>query len=87
MEINTLSDPARYAQAIRALAVDAHRTLTHSPSMAALRRLSRRIEALSSALGDRRGSQLRTWLDNLGRDVRSAAGQRVGSSGPVCICA
>ena len=28
MEINTLSDPARYAQAIRDLARDAHRTLT-----------------------------------------------------------
>ena len=28
MEINTLSDPARFAQAIRALARDAHRTLT-----------------------------------------------------------
>ena len=37
MEINTLSDPARFAQAIRALARDAHRTLTHSPSAAALR--------------------------------------------------
>ena len=78
MEINTLSDPARFAQAIRALARDAHRTLTHSPSAAALRRLSRRIELLASALGDRRGGPLGTWLDNLGREVRSAAIHRAG---------
>ena len=54
MEVDTLSDPARFAQAIRGLAHDAHRTLKHSPSPAALRRLSRRIELLASALGDRR---------------------------------
>ena len=41
-----LSDPARFAQAIRGLAYDAHRTLRHSPSPAALRKLSRRIDAL-----------------------------------------
>jgi hypothetical protein len=87
MEINTLSDPARFAQAIRALALDAHRTLTHSPSAAALRRLSRRIEFLSSALGDRRRGPLGTWLDNLGREVRSTAVHRVKSSRPMCIYA
>jgi hypothetical protein len=72
-EINTLSDPARFAQAIRDLAQDAHRTLKHSPSPAALRKLSRRIEFLSSALGDRRGGPVGTWLDGLGREVQSAA--------------
>jgi hypothetical protein len=83
----SLSDPARFAQAIRGLAYDAHRTLKHSPSPAALRKLSRRIELLGSALGDRRGGPLGTWLDNLGREVRSAALRRAGSSGPISICA
>ena len=87
MEIHTLSDPARFAQAIRGLARDAHRTLTHSPSPAALRRLSRRIELLASSLGDRRGGPLGTWLDNLGREVRSAAVHRAGTSRQTCICA
>jgi hypothetical protein len=82
MEINTLSDPARFAQAIRGLARDAHRTLTHSPSSAALRGLSRRIEHLSSALGDRRGGPVATWLNNLGREVRSAAVHRAESPAP-----
>lgn len=84
---NTLSDPARFAQAIRGLAHDAHRTLTHSPSPAALRKLSRRIEILSSTLGDRRVGPLGTWLDNLGREVRSAAVRRAGPCRPMCICA
>jgi hypothetical protein len=83
----SLSDPARFAKAIRRLAYDAHRTLTHSPSPAALRKLSRRIELLESALGDRRGGPLGTWLDNLGREVRSAALRRAGSSRPIYICA
>ena len=87
METNTLSDPARYAQAIRALALDAHWTLRHSPSAAALRKLSRRIELLSSALGDRRGGPVGTWLGSLGREVRSAAVHRAGSSRPMCTCA
>ena len=87
MEINTLSDPTRFAQAIRGLARDAHRTLTHSPSAAGLRRLSRRIKLLTSALGDGRGGPLGTWLDSLGREVRSAAVHRAGSSRPMCICA
>jgi hypothetical protein len=87
MEINTLSDPTRFARAIRGLARDAHRTLTHSPSPAALRRLSRRIELLASALGDRRGGPLGTWLDNLGREVRSAAVQRARASRRMGICA
>ncbi len=86
MEINTLSDPARFAQAIRGLARDAHDTLTHSPSAAALRGLSRRIELLAAVLGDRRGGPLGTWLDNLGREVRSAAVHRAGSSRPTCLC-
>ncbi len=87
MKINTLSDPTQFAQAIRGLAQDAHRTLRHSPSPTALRGLSRRIELLSSALGDRRGSPLGTWLDSLEREVRSAAVHRAGSSRPMCICA
>jgi hypothetical protein len=73
MDINTLSDPAGFAQAIRHLARDAHRTLAHGPSPAALRRLSGRIERLSFALGDRRGSPIGTWLESLGREVRLAA--------------
>jgi hypothetical protein len=87
MEMNTLSDPARFAQAIRGLARDAHQTLRHSPSAAALRRLSRRIELLAAALGDRREGPVGTWLDNLGREVRSAAVHRAGSSRPMCLCA
>ena len=87
MEINTLSDPARFAQAIRGLARDAHHMLTHSPSAADLRRLSRRIELLASVLGDRRGGPLGTWLDNLGREVRSAAVHQAESSCPTCLCA
>jgi len=87
MDINTLSDPTRYAQAIRCLAQDAHRTLRHSPSPAALRKLSRRIELLSSALGDRRGGLVGTWLDGLGREVQSAASHRAGSYRPMCMCA
>jgi hypothetical protein len=83
----SLSDPARLAQAIRGLAYDAHRTLTHSPSPAALRKLTRRIEVLSSALGDRQGDPLRAWLDNAGREVRSAAIRRAGASHPMCVCA
>ena len=87
MEVDTLSDPARFAQAIRGLAHDAHRTLKHSPSPAALRKLTRRIEALASVLGDRRGDPLRAWLDNLGREVRSAAVDRTGASRRMCLCA
>ena len=62
-------DPARFAQAIRVLARDVHRSRC-SPSAAVRWRLSRRIEALASSLGDRRGGPLGTWLDNLGREVR-----------------
>jgi hypothetical protein len=83
----SLSDPARFAQAIRALASDAHRTLKHSPSPAALRRLTRRIKVLSSALGDRQGGPLRAWLDNAGREVRSAAIHQAEASRPMCVCA
>ena len=84
---DTLSDPARFAQAIRGLAYDAHRTLRDSPTPAALRKLSRRIEDLSSALGDRRVGPLGSWLDNLGREVRSAAVRRARSYRPLCVCA
>jgi hypothetical protein len=87
MGIHTLSDPAPFAQAVRGLARDAHRTLKHSPSPAALKRLSRRIELLGSALGDRRGGPLGTWLENLGREVRSAAVHRAGTSRRLCISA
>jgi len=87
MEINTLSDPALFAQAIRGLARDAHRTLTHSPSPAALRTLSRRIELHLSALGDRRGGPVGTWLDGLGREVQSAVVHRAGSYNQLYICA
>jgi hypothetical protein len=88
MNVDTLSDPAQLAQAIRGLARDAHHTLTHhSPSATALRGLSRRIERLGSALGDRRGGPLGSWLDSLGREVQSAAGRRVWSSGPACLAA
>jgi hypothetical protein len=82
---DTLSDPARFAQAIRGLAHAAHRTLTHSPSPAALRRLSGRIDLLRSALGDRREGPPGTWLDNLRREVRSAAVHRAGSYRPACV--
>ncbi len=82
-----LSDPARFAQAISDLAYDAHRTLTHSPSPAALRKLARRIEVLSSVLGDRQGGPLRAWLDNADREVRSAAVRQARASRPMYLCA
>lgn len=87
MEVDSLSDPARFAQAIRGLARDAHWTLRHSPSSVALCRLSRRIETLTAALGDPRRGPLGTWLENLGREARSAAVQRAGASHPMCLCA
>jgi hypothetical protein len=87
MLIHTLSDPARFARALRGLAHDAHRTLADSPSPAALWRLSRRIDHLSSALGDRRGGPIGTWLDNLGREVRSATTDRAASYRSSCLCA
>jgi hypothetical protein len=83
----SLSDPARFAQAIRDLAYDAHRTLKHSRSPAALRKLARRIEVLSSVLGDRQGDPLKAWLDSAGREVRSVANRRAGASRPTCLCA
>src|SRR4051794_25219940 len=70
MDTNTLSDPARLAQAVRSLAQEAHRTLKHAPTPAALRRLSRRVARLSSALGDRRDTPLGAWLASVGREVR-----------------
>ena len=83
----SLSDPARFAQAIRDLAYDVHRTLKHSPSPAALRDLARRIEVLSSVVGDRQGDPLKAWLDSVGREVRSAAVRQAGASRPMCLCA
>jgi len=73
MEVDMLSDPARFAQAVRGLAQDAHRALRRSSSPATLRGLSRRIDTLVAALGDRRRGGLGAWLDNLGREVRLAA--------------
>jgi hypothetical protein len=87
MEINTLSDPTCFAQAIRDLARDAHQALTHSSFPVALRELSRRIEFLLSVSGDRYGSSVRSWLNNLGREVRSATIHRAEFSSHVCICA
>ena len=81
------SDPARFARAIRGLAYNAHRTLRHSPSPAALRGISRRIDALAAALGDRREGPLGTWLDNLGQEVRSATEHRTEASRRMCLCA
>jgi hypothetical protein len=86
MEIRTLSDPALLARAIRDLARDAHRTLTHSPSEASLRRLSRRIDVLAAVLAHRRGGPLEAWLDSLRREVRAAAVHRARASGLICIC-
>jgi hypothetical protein len=82
----TLSNPAVFAAAIRTLARDAHQ-LRQSPTAAVVWGLSRRIERLASALGDRRGGPLGTWLDNLGREVRSNAVQWNGSTGATCRCA
>jgi hypothetical protein len=87
MEINTFWDPAWFAQAIRDLARDAHRTLAHSPSPAALRRLCRRIEHLARGLGDRREGPLGTWLDSLGYEVQSAAVHRAAAPRRIGICA
>ena len=83
---DALSNPARFAEAIRALAQDANE-LRHSPSAAARWRVSRRIELLASALGDRREGPVGTWLDNLGREVRCAAVRRGASARPMCVCA
>lgn len=87
MVMNTLADPAQFAQAVRSLAYDARRTLAHSPSPTALRRLTRRIEGLSSALGERSGGPLKAWLESLGREVRTAAVHQAESSRHTCICA
>jgi hypothetical protein len=85
MDTSMLSDPARFARAVRGLARDAHRTMRDEPSSAALRGLSRRIERLSSALGDRRRGPIGSWLDSLGREVRSAAVDRARVSPRMCL--
>lgn len=82
-----LSDPARFAQAIREIAYETHRTLKHSPSRAALRRLARRINILSAVLQDRQDVPLQAWLENAGREVRYAAAHQARSSRPTCLCA
>ena len=82
----TLSDPARFAEALRALAQDAYQ-LRQSPCAAARQMLFRRIELLTSTLGERRGSPIGTWLDNVGREVRSTVVQSGGLSRSMCICA
>ncbi|WP_165223100.1 hypothetical protein [Aquisphaera insulae] len=69
MNPNTLSDPSVFAQAVRDVARDAYR-LRNSPATASVRVISRRIEALAEALGDRREGPLGIWLKNLGREVR-----------------
>jgi hypothetical protein len=76
----SLSDPARFARALRTLARDAHRALGQDPDPAALRALRRRADALASALGDRRGGPLAAWLDGLRRELR-AASLRAGACG------
>jgi hypothetical protein len=83
---DVLSDPARFAEAIRAVAQDAYQ-LRQSPCAAALQMLSRRIELLTSTLGERRGGPIGTWLDSLEREVRSTAVQQGGLSRSMCICA
>jgi hypothetical protein len=82
---NKLSHPARFADAIRALAQDAHR-FRHAPSPAPFQILSRRIETLSSVLGDRRDGPLGSWLNNLGRELRTAAVRRAKSPQRMCTC-
>jgi hypothetical protein len=86
MEISTPSDPARFARAIRDLARDAPRTMTHSPSAASPRRLSRRIDVLAAVLVHLRGGKLAAWLDSLRREVRAAAVHRTRASGLIRIC-
>jgi hypothetical protein len=87
MHVDTLSDPAQFAQAIRDLARDAHQTLTQSPSAAALRGLTRRIDVLIAVLGNSGGRELRTWLENARREVRAAAVHRAPLSRSLCLCA
>ncbi len=88
MDIDTLSDPTRLARAIRALARDAHHTLTCSPSAAALWQLSERIEFVAATLDDRREGPLGNWLESLDREVRAAATHDTGSpSFPMRVCA
>src|SRR5438270_139257 len=53
----------------------------------ALRGLSRRIAVLAATLGDRREGPVGAWLESLGREVRSTAAHRDGSSRPLCLCA
>jgi hypothetical protein len=87
METRTLSDPARFARAIRNVARDAHRTLKHAPSAASLRRLARRIDVLADTLGDRRAGPVGAWLDSLGREVRAASVHRAEAALSLCPCA
>jgi hypothetical protein len=82
METHTMTDPAQFADALRTLAYDAHRTLRQSPSPTALCGLHHRVAALQSALDDRESGPLATWLHNLGREIRSAATHRPRPASP-----
>ena len=86
MDIDTLSDPARFAQAIRDLARDAHETLT----ALALR------GGPAGALPPHRGARVRPrrsrgpardLAGNLGQEVRSATVRRDETSRTMCLCA
>jgi hypothetical protein len=84
MEVDMLWDPERFADAIRSVALDAHRTLAETPSPATLHELSRRISRLSCALGDARSGPLGVWLESLGRVVRATTKRRVPASTTSC---
>ena len=87
MEINTLSDPTRIAQTIRVLARDAHLTLRHTPSPAALRALAQRVDLVTAELGEHRTGPVGIWLKNLAREVRSPGVHQAGASNRMCHCA
>ncbi len=81
----SVSDPARFARAIREVARDAHETLTHPAPPRAFRELSRRIEILLNALGENQGAPVRAWLERLGRDVDLSAKARHRSCRAFCL--
>ncbi len=87
MGIATLTDPARFARALRRLARDAHQARSLPPSATARRRISRRIGLLASALGDRGEGPIGAWLDNLGREVGSSAPRPARPRRILCGCA
>lgn len=87
MDTITLSDPAHFARALRDVARETHEALKHEPTPARLGQLSRRLDALTTALGDRHQGPLGAWLENAGRQVRSAAIQRDRAARRLCRCA